>query len=218
MKRWLATFTIAGYLGALGFGVVAHALNYKHASHPVMYFLVWDMFCGWAAYENRIHIIGEGDSGRYYELAPGPWSDFHPFGELSRHHYDPFCRHALTLAENTLRNTDHEPIQRIYVVEETWAKKFNVPDHLWEKRYPEPKEPYSYFHLRKVYRGDGTLLTENGGWFDYQTHASISDNPRLWNDSQKGKSFLEVQTGIRSYRAEDDDIVQTGALLPAGRF
>jgi len=46
MKRWLSHFTIAVYLAALSWGIVAHALSFGAASHPGMYFLVWDMFCG----------------------------------------------------------------------------------------------------------------------------------------------------------------------------
>ncbi len=41
MKRWLAVATIVTYLGVLCFGVVSHALGFRQASHPGMYYIVW---------------------------------------------------------------------------------------------------------------------------------------------------------------------------------
>ncbi len=198
MKRWLAMGTIAAYLGALLLGVASHALNFKHSSHPVMYFLVWDMFCGWSCYENRLHIIGEGESGRFYRLAPGPWGEFDPFGDISREHYDPFVNHAASVALNTLRHTDHEPMQRIYVVEENWAKKYNLSDELWAKRYDEPKDPHSYFHVRQILNERGEKLAQNPGWYDYQAGFCLSDNPRIWRDANRGKPFYQVNPLLRS--------------------
>ena len=74
IKRWAVSLVIVGYLGSLGYGIVCHTLNFNTTSHPGMYFVVWDMFCGWSAYANRLHIIGEGEDNKYYELAPGPWT------------------------------------------------------------------------------------------------------------------------------------------------
>ncbi len=198
MKRWLAIGTITVYLGALLLGVASHALNFKAGSHPAMYFVVWDMFCGWSGYESRLHIVGEGESGRFYQLAPGPWGDFHPFGDMSRHSYDPPALHAAAVGMSTLRNTEHEPMQRLYVVEEMWAKKFNLPDGLWAKRYVEPKVPYSYYHLRQILDADGRLVGQNAGWFDAQAQACLADNPRLLRDSHLGKPFYHVSPMQRS--------------------
>lgn len=198
MKRYLAVGVIAVYLSSLFFGLAAHALNFKADIHPAMYFVVWDMFCGWAGYESRTHIIAEGESGRFYQLAPGPWGDFNPFGDISRHHYDAFMNHAQTIASNTLRHSDHEPMQRIFVVEEVWAKKFNLSDSMWEKRYVEPKQPHSYYHLRQVWNGEGQLVTLYPGWFDYQAGLCISDNPRIWREAQQGKPFYQLNPNLRS--------------------
>lgn len=208
MKRCLAIGVIAVYLGSLLFGIAAHALNFKADIHPAMYFVVWDMFCGWAGYENRTHIIGEGESGRFYQLAPGPWGDFNPFGDISRHHYDPFVNHTGAIALNSLRHTDHEPMQRIFVVDEVWAKKFNLSDELWQKRYTEPKQPQSYFHLRQVLDGEGRLVTLNPGWFDYQAQLCLSDNPRIWREAQQGKPFYQVNPLQRS----DEHFTETAGV------
>ena len=66
IKRWAVSLVIVGYLSSLGYGIVCHTLNFNTASHPAMYFVVWDMFCGWSAYANRVHIIGEGEDNKYY--------------------------------------------------------------------------------------------------------------------------------------------------------
>ncbi len=128
MKRWLTHLTIVGYLTALGWGIVAHSLNFGTHIHPSMYFVVWDMFCGWAAYDTRNQVIVEGESGKFYEVLPAPWGEIHPYGDLGRRHYDPYQTFCMSMAQNVLKHTDHEPIARIFVLEEAWAKKFNLPD------------------------------------------------------------------------------------------
>lgn len=209
MKRLLAVGTIVVYLSVLAMGLGSHALNYKTGAHPTMYFIVWDMFCGWSAYEDRTHIIGQGESGKYYDLAPAPWGDYRPFGDVARHHYDPFSMHMGTLALNTLRHTEHEPIQQIFVVQETWAKKFNLPDELWAERYPEPKDKHSYFHIRKILGPDGLVQAQNLAWFDHQSKMCLSDNPRLQADSARGRPFLEMQSHMQV-----SDTGSRGPLLP----
>lgn len=192
MKRWLTHLTIAAYLGALFYGIACHAFNYNIANHPLKYFIVWDMFCGWSGYEVRTHVVGEGESGTFYELAPGPWGAFTPYGNLPRHHYDSFSSHGVDIAMNTLKHTKHEPISRIYVIEETWSKKFNLPDTVWERWYDDPKDPYSYYYLQAVYNADGYALQRNVNWLSYQTSLCLSDNPRLHADSRKGRPFFTI--------------------------
>lgn len=208
MKRWLASGTIAAYLSVMFYGLAAHALNYKPNSHPSMYYIVWDMFCGWSAFSSRTHVIGQGESGRYYQLSPPPWGEFRPFGDLGRQHYDPFMNHTPAIAINTLRHTQHEPIQQMYVVEETWAKKFNLPDKLWQQRYPEPKQPYSYFHLRQVLRGDGTEIRRNDSWFAWQTRQSVNDNPRLQAAARREQAAWQLPSAVASRD-------QTTGVVPA---
>jgi len=190
MKRGMIVLLIAFYLCALSWGLVVHTLNIGNGSRPSMYFLVWDMFCGWSAYSARNHVIGEGESGTYYELAPGPWGEFHPYGDLGRQHYDTFGAHSFHIGMNTLKHTDHEPMARIFVVEELWAKKFNMPEALWKKRFEEPKKVYKYYHVRQIYTSDGTLLQSQPTWLAYQYSRSISHNPRLQAESRSTRSVL----------------------------
>ena len=63
VKKWLTHLVITGYIGALAWGLVSHTFEYKNDSHPAMYYIVWDMFCGWGSYSNRVQVIAEGESG-----------------------------------------------------------------------------------------------------------------------------------------------------------
>ena len=199
MKRWLSHLMIVAYLGALFWGVVAHTLYYKSGAHPGMYFIVWDMFCGWAAHASRTQIIGEGESGKYYQLAPGPWGEFKPYGDIGRRHYDVGGLFSGSLAQNVLRHTKHEPIARIFVVEECWPKKYNLPDRIWRLRHPnEPKEFEPYYQVRYVLSGDGEVLQSNPHWIAYQYALCVSNNPRLRADMHRGKPFFYVSVQQRA--------------------
>lgn len=187
MKRWFSHCVITLYLGCVLFGVAVHAVEYREHDHPAMYFIVWDMFCGWTAWEQRLHIIGEGESGEYYELAPGPWGDYEPFGNLDRHHYDPFVNHAARMAVNTLHQTQHEPIHRVFVIEEVWAKKYNLPVGLQQELTPVPGEKRTYCYVRDVYTADGTVIRRGLSWFSDQAKQSLWNNPRLARQTQFGR-------------------------------
>ncbi|MFN0055472.1 MAG: hypothetical protein ACKV0T_25275 [Planctomycetales bacterium] len=192
MKRILSIGFIVAYLAALNYGNVCHMLGFRTGAHPMMYFIVWDMFCGWAAYDSRTHIIAEGESGKFYELTPAPWEELQPWGYLGRQHYDAFNNHSGKLGLNTLRHTQHEPIVRMFTIEETWAKKYNIPDNLWQARYDEPKSPQKYYRLRSVFLPDGTVVQSQGTWLQYQSELMLADNPRLKKDVQRNRSIFMV--------------------------
>lgn len=211
MKRWLTHGFIAAYLTALVGGVAAHAIQFGITIHPAMYFVVWDMFCGWSAFDARTHIIGQGADGKFYELAPGPWGEFHPFGNLDRRHYDMLFNASQRIAANTLRHTRHEPIARYYVIEECWPKKFNVPDEIWDRRSSEPKDIHKYYHVKSVYSGDGTLLVWNPTWLSQQYGLAVANNPRLQTESRRGREFLMVTPHSRLKGAFDSPMFADGA-------
>jgi hypothetical protein len=197
MRRWLVSGFIASYLGFLGYGIASHALGFQVFVHPVMYFAVWDMFCGWQAYETRIHVVAEGESGQLYQLSPPPWSDFAPFGDLSRAHYDAFGHSFRRIGMNTLENTEHEPIRRFFAVEECWQKKYNLPDEIWATRFDEPKDPYSYFWLRASFTPDGNAQYAATHFTQHAYGQMVSDNPRLLADSRRGRPFFSVNPNLR---------------------
>ena len=192
MQRWRTHLFITAYLGVLLFGLLAHAFSYLKLSHPAMYLIVWDMYCGWSAYETRLEVLGEGDSGTYYQLAPGPWGDFIPFGSAERRHYDVFAQFTHQIAAHTLARTEHEPIRRIYIVEKAWAKKYNLPEAIWKLRYrePKPEEPYCYYHVRSIFNDRGECLAKDADWLTTQSNRCVMDNPRLRADMRKGHTFF----------------------------
>jgi hypothetical protein len=198
MKRRLSQLTIGLYLAALSWGVFAHAVSFGVGAHPTMYFIVWDMFCGWSAFESRLHIVGEGVSGKYYELSPGPWGDIVPYGDAGRRHYDIVGAHVGRIAMNALKHTEHEPMSRIVVVEECWPKKYNMPEHVWDQRFDEPKDFHSYYQLRSVLAPNGQVMSMHSNWIARQMQMSVGANPRLMAAARKNQPFFAVDA-LRSF-------------------
>lgn len=180
MKRRLIAGFIACYLAVLGYGVGCHALSYEVGRHPLMYFVVWDMFCGWATYSMRVHVIAEGESGKYYELAPAPWGEYEPWGPVGRHNYDAFNNHMGRIAMNALKHTRHEPMTRIFVVEECWPKRYELPAEVWKYRYgDEPQIPNRYHHLLAELTPEGHYQRRYPAWITAQYSQALRANPRL---------------------------------------
>ena len=128
-------------------------------------------------------LIGEGESGKYYELAPGPWGEFHPYGFIDRHHYDPNQTNGYIFAKNCLKHTKHEPMVRLFVIEEEYPKKFNIPDAQYEAYYGKPKEFHPYYQTRFILTPDRErCMSQQPTWFACQCRMAIGDNPRLMAD------------------------------------
>ena len=191
MPRWASRCFIGGYLAMLALGLGSHGLKYLNFSHPVMYFIVWDMFSGWSAYETRFHILGEGESGRHYVLGPAPWETFRPFGCMWRQDYDVSIGYAYRIAQNTLAQTEHEPIRRIHVVEEAWSKKYNLPEPIWQARFgtEKPVDFRRYWNLRRTLDANGKTLHFVGNWMNCQTELIVFDNPRFRDSVRRGQTL-----------------------------
>lgn len=219
MKRLLAIGFIVGYLGVLNYGLICHVLNFRVGDHPLMYFIVWDMFCGWTAYDSRTHIIAEGESQKLYELTPPPWGELHPWGDLGRQHYDAFNNHTGRMGLNTLRHTRHEPITRLFVVEESWAKKYNIPEVAWQARYDEPREIQKYYRVRTVLMPDGMVVQNYTAWTEYQAALMLADNPRLQREATKSRPMfiLEQEKPGRDMHIDPGSSgIRPPATLPIG--
>jgi hypothetical protein len=192
MKKLLTIGFIVTYLGALNYGIGCHMLGHGTGAHPLMYFIVWDMFCGWSAYDSRMHIIAEGENQKYYDVATPPWRELLPWGHLGRQHYDAFNNHTGRVGRNILKHTRHEPITRMFVVEENWAKKYNVPDAVWRARNDGPKEPHKYYLTRTVLLPDGTVTRSSAPWLQLQSTKMLGDNPRLQVQASKSRSLFLI--------------------------
>jgi len=216
MKRVLAVGFIAGYIGLLTFGNLCHLLRFATASHALMYVIVWDMFCGWAAYDTRVHIIAEGESEAYYDLTHAPWGELHPYGYLGRENYDAFNNHTGSLGLNVLKHTRHEPISRVLVVEECWPKKFNLPDPVWNMRYDNPKDDYRYYRLRVVLLPDGTVTQRYTSFAQFQGMQMANDNPRLVQESKNSRPMFMIDHQPGRDVMVDAGSYVTPATAPSG--
>lgn len=194
MKRWLTHGFIGTYLAILMYGVVCHTINYKPHEHLGMYFIVWDMYCGWDAYETRRHLVAEGLSGNYYELSPAPWGNFIPFGSAARHDYDGQAQYSGRIATNVLKHTDHEPITRVFLIDESWPRKYNLPEHLWKQRYDEPQDKYSYNYLRAEYTPEGECAQLHYPWKTHLTSRALMANPRLMEEVARTQPFMATSS------------------------
>jgi hypothetical protein len=184
MKRILAVAFILCYISVLTFGNACHLLRHGVGSHPLMYMIVWDMFCGWAAYDSRMRIIAEGESETYYDLTHPPWGELHAFGYIGRENYDQYNTHSGDVALNVLKHSSHEPIARIIVIEESWPKKLNLPDPVWNLRYDIPKDRHTYYRIRQVMLPDGTITQRYDSFLSFHARQLAGDNPRLVQQSK----------------------------------
>ena len=202
MKRWFSSAVIGVYLTALSAGLISQTMNFGSTSHPAMYFFVWDMFCGWSSHEIRYHVIGEGESGTYYELAPGPWKQFMPYGDIPRSHYDVLGNAHRKMALVALAKTEHEPIHRVVILEEVWPKKYNMSDRSWANRFDEPKDKISYFWQRSEMTEDGRVTAALPDYLSYLQTKTVADNPRLINDLHRGRDHYVLSPQQR-FSSED---------------
>ncbi len=173
-----------------------------------MYFIVWDMYCGWTAW-GRGTTSSARRAARWYDLSAV--GEMVPFGSASRRDYDVFHLHSGKIARATLDHTDHEPIHRIMMVEEAWPKRYNLPDEVWKRRTLIPR----FLTLT-------TTSSPPTGWTGrwrrsrpagrtcWLAHAPIN-NPRLPDDIARSKPFLTIENLTGSQRA----IQQTSFQEPA---
>lgn len=202
VRRWISGLFITSYLLALAWGIAAHALKVGLQGNTLSYYFVWDMFCGWDAYDNRTHIIAEDASGNYYDVRE-PWGAFTPFGDVDRINYDVSNSLVPRHIEHVLNHSSHPPIDRVYVVQEVWPKQFNVPDALWTRYFHEPKEKVSYFNLTAICNARGIPFETYPDWFNTQTLQAISDNPRLQRAAQQATPYYNTFFNPSAARSED---------------
>jgi len=198
MARRAAACFIVCYLGILGYGLSAHTIGYKTYAHLGMYFIVWDMYCGWSGWETRSQILAEGESGQYYDVGTPPWGEVCVYGEPDRRHYDIYGLHPYRLASNVARHTEHEPFVRYLVIEEAWSKKYNLPDRLWAQRFEEPKQQRIYRRIRSAYEGDGECIASHPSFSNWLMGLALGDNPRLQKDMTIHTPFMTAEQFSRS--------------------
>jgi hypothetical protein len=190
MQRWIVNTVIAGYLVAMAFGLLCVACQVQFFSVPA-YFFTFNMYGGWCGYDARMQVIGEGESGRFYTLSPGPWGEFDPYSShVPRQSYDQAFEYGSILARPALAHTKHEPILRIFVIEQEYPKKFNLTDAQFEAYYNKPKPQRIYSHVRMALSPQGEIITQNSTWLRYQDNQALVDNPRLVAEATRNRPFI----------------------------
>ena len=210
-KKVAISCFIAVYMCYLSWGIAAHALKVGLCGNTLSYFAVWDMFCGWTAWDGRTHIIAQDSNGEFLEVRE-PWGEFHPFGHVARIHYDN-TNHLLSgHIDNILKNTVHENIDRVYVVEEVWPKQYNVPPKLFEQYFERANDKLSYFHLRAICAPNGRPLTINPDWHTQQQLNAVYDNPRLRRQSHNATGLYSTMYNPRENAASNSLNASSGTL------
>ena len=190
-KHWASALFVTCYLLSLSWGVAAHTLKIGLKGNTLSYLVVWDMFCGWQAYDNRTHLVAEDTRGNYYEVRE-PWGAFKPFGDVDRVNYDVSNNLVARHIDHVLSHTAHPDIDRVYVVQEIWPKQFNVPAHLWSHNFNEPMEKLSYFHVKAICTEDGSTIESYVDWFNRQTLLTVADNPRLQQAAREATPYYNT--------------------------
>lgn len=138
MRRRLVSAGIAFYLATLGVGLAMHQFDLPGQASIPGYLVVWDMFCGWSCYERRVQYVAEGESGRFYDASSVPGESLTPHGSTQRRHFDFNNNFSVADVRDVLRRTTHEPIRRVYVIEQTWRKPASRE---------EPRQRHDHFQL-----------------------------------------------------------------------
>lgn len=183
VQKYAVSVGIAAYLAVLGYGVLLHTFDLPGKQTVPGYLVVWDMYCGWSGYERRLHFVAQGQSGTFYDCSDVPGKTITPHGDTPRRNFDFQNQFCGKLAADVLARTAHEPINRIFVLEQNWPKRFNVPAVI----RPElaMKERPTYWHAQAVYTPDGEIVDAKPLWIAVQGDRAIFDNPRLLNASQR---------------------------------
>lgn len=146
--RWPAALFIVAYLAATLFVLGLNILG-DMGRHPLTYFFTWDMFPGHYTESTHRVALGRTASGRYVQLIPGPWQQFHEgvHGDLTRADMDRSGIFFEAIARQVLRLTAEEfaadPIVHVDLLEQYWAMKHNLPvDPAAEPEFPPTSHRY----------------------------------------------------------------------------
>ena len=192
MRRWIVGCFIATYVSALCLGITCQTVGMGMHMHPAMYFFVWDMYCGWSAYSHKYRAVAEGVSGTYYDLDPVPWGSFRPYDRLDRLQYIINFGQQARLNTQVAMNTKHEPFSRMFIIEESWGKQFDLPEYIWKANNSIPRQPHKYTKVLVEQSGDGEITHIHPQWLETQHNMMLTDNPRLLEEMRNGRPFWMV--------------------------
>jgi hypothetical protein len=143
LRRLPALLVIAAYLGASGWYFYRHALG-DAAAEPAAYLFTWDMFPNYPSWSARRIAVAQTRSGRYLRILPSRGQQFRRGRDGEHSRFDlPRSDAAFQQAvDRTLRThwpiDPADPVVYVFLLEQYWPVRFNLPDDLYESVYGEP--------------------------------------------------------------------------------
>ena len=140
---------IGGYLGLLGLNLGRQILG-DPAPAALGYFFTWDMFPFYHAWSSRRTAIGKTAAGRYVEIVPAGAQRYRggADGNLTRADLDRGENTVRKLADQTLAHThdiESDPVTQVWLLEEFWPEKMNLPSDLYEEFWGTSKPERTYW-------------------------------------------------------------------------
>ncbi|MEZ6123238.1 MAG: hypothetical protein R3C49_08705 [Planctomycetaceae bacterium] len=115
-------------------------------------------------YVLRLDGLGQSDSSdcrrdqRKLLRAAGTLGRVHPFGHVARIHYDNTNLLLPRHIDSVLKHTDHEQVDRVFVIEEVWPKQYNLPPSLYAHYFGRKRSP-ELLHVRAICTDNGSVIT-----------------------------------------------------------
>lgn len=141
-RRLLVLGLIVTYLAAGGFYFYRHLLGDTSQS-AFGYFWTWDMFPNYPSFSARRLALGQTRGGRFVQVFPTEQVRFRRGGHRDLTRFDlPRNDAALrTAVAETLETYPPEqmddPITYVFLIENYWPVRFNLPDDLYQQVYDE---------------------------------------------------------------------------------
>ncbi len=153
MLRRIASLSfIFGYLLANGWFLYRSAVGDTYSS-PIAAMMTWDMFPNYQTKSQRSFAVGKTRQGRHIDLLNELDQRFHWGQDQSLLRTDIDRSGALLksavqreLARDRLQNAD-DPVEHVYLIEEYWPARFNLPDQLYRREYDGDKPDRRYWRV-----------------------------------------------------------------------
>lgn len=164
LRRAAACVAIAAYLGTTAFYLARHALG-KPSPTPLGYCFTWDMFPWHYSESCRRVALGQRRSGEYVQLVPCGLQQFRGgvHGGLTRVDLDRRGGWFRPTVEQTLRLTGagggSDPVTQVWLCEEYWPVKFNLPPEVYVEQTGRPRPERRYWRVlgKFDWRDGGTV-------------------------------------------------------------
>ena len=151
-RRLLAVSAVIVY-SAVTFGFLAlHAVG-DQGWYPTAYFFTWDMFPIYYYEASRRIAVGRTRGGQYVRLHPGPFDRFRGgvHADLTKVDLDRSGRLFRRAVEHTLAMTSErqrlDPVTHVFLLEQYWPEKFNLPPDLYEAWAGAPRPDRKYWRV-----------------------------------------------------------------------